>query len=165
MFDIEVVKMSTGGLRGYTTKDDESWHKFKKWLENLEAGEFFNLEVYQPRNPKLHRKFFALLRYGFDHWEPELGRKRLTYRGQPIEKSFEAYREQVIILAGYYEQSFTLKGEMQVRAKSIAFHAMGDEEFTQLYEAAVDVVRKHILTNYTREDLDEVLAHLERFGE
>jgi uncharacterized protein DUF1367 len=164
MATIEVVKMRDGNLRGYGQEHDRAYKRFKGWLKRLEPGEFFTFSWRQPRNPAFHRKFFALLNHGFEHWEPEQGRKRLTYRGRAIEKNFEAFRENIIILAGFYEQSFDLQGRMQLRAKSISFDKMGEEEFERLYEAVLKVLLEHVLTNYKRGDLERVVAELERFG-
>lgn len=163
MPEIELVKMSTGGLRGFRQDDDRAWKRFKGWVKRLEPGEFFTLSYRRPRNVKLHRKFFAMLNYAFEHWEPERARKRLTYKGAPIEKNFEAFREQVTILAGFYEQAFDLTGRMTLRARSIAFDKMDDDEFARLYEAVFDVLWKHVFINHTREDLEGVIAKLEGF--
>lgn len=164
MPEFDLVKMSTGGLRGLTQDDDKSYRRFKTWLDRLQAGEFFTMLIKRPRSPKFHRKFFKMLRVAFDHWEPARGRKRLTYRGQPIAKNFEAFREKVLILAGYYEQTFDLAGRMQLRAKSIAYERLDDDEFAVVYEAVLNVLLEHVLTNYKREDVDHVVEQLERFG-
>lgn len=158
-----LVKMSNGELRGFRQDDDKAWKRFKAWWKRLEPGEFFTLSYKRPRNGKVHRKFFAMLNYAFQHWEPARARKRLTYKGLPIEKNFDAFREQVTILAGFYEASYDLKGRVKLKAKSIAYDKMDDDEFVRLYEAVFDVLMKHVFINHTREDLREVIAKLEEF--
>lgn len=163
MPEIELVKSSKGDLHGYGTENQERWAKFKRFTTNLEAGECFTFTYKQPRNPKFLRKYFALLNLAFDAWEPGATRKRLTYKGRVIAKDFEAFREEVTILAGFYEMTFDLRGRMSLRAKSIAFHNMTEEEFGRLYEATVKVVLEHVLTNYKRDDLDRVVEEVQRF--
>ncbi len=120
------------------------------------------LEVVQPRNPKFHRKFFALLNLGFEAWEP--GRKHKTHKGIPVSKNFEQFREDITILAGFYEQTFDLHGRLKLKAKSISFAKMEEPEFEQLYSAVADVLLEHVLTKYAgREELDSVVNQLMGF--
>lgn len=163
---IEVVKTNRGELRGYGQENDEAFKRFKTFTKNLEPGEFFSFTYRRPRNIKFHRKYFALLDFLYDHWEPEQGRKRLTYKGHAIAKNREAFREQITILAGFYEQTFDLEGRMRLVAKSIAFDKMSEEEFAELYKATIDVGMKHILprTYINAGEVDQVvLKQLEDF--
>lgn len=161
---VNLVKTASGDLRGFGQAHDQEWKRLKGWMKKLEPGEFFTLTIKQQRNLKFHRKYFALLNFLFDHWEPEQGRKRLAYKGIPIEKSFESFREQTIILAGFYEQTFDLQGRMRLTAKSISFDKMSEDDFEQLYKATINVGMKHILPrSYTEDGLARVLEELERF--
>lgn len=126
-----------------------------------------------------HRKFFAMLNYAYDNWDPHPNPDALDsarwhngeagyyyeVRGQleEVTKSRDLFRKDLIILAGYYEAHFKITGEVRMEAKSIAFANMDDDEFYKLYYDVHDVIRKHILRNYTREELDRVLAEHERF--
>ena len=122
-----------------------------------------------------HRKFFAMLDYAFENWEPHGGGPdfvmeddegfKLKVRGEmvPVLKNRERFRKDLIILAGYYEATFNIKNEVRLEAKSMAFANMDDDEFTKLYYDVHDVIRRHILRNYSREDFDRVLAEHERF--
>ncbi len=117
--DLNAVRKFLFGLfKGATDKDDKRWNRFWRMCTGKEAGEMFDLETVFPRNPKFHRKMFALLSVGFDSWEPD--RKRFNYNGRPIEKNFERFREQVLILAGHYDQVFSLRDDKMelVRSRS-----------------------------------------------
>lgn len=150
-------------FKGANEDDDKAWHRFWNRLKRLDAGEISFLEFVIPRNGKFHRKYFALLDVGFDAWEP--GRKHKSYKGIPVAKSREQFREDVIILAGFYEQTFNLKGEMKIRAKSISFANMDDAEFERLYSATVDVLLRTVLTNYKdRDELDAVVEKIVGFA-
>jgi hypothetical protein len=164
MPEFDLVKTGEGTFRPLTAADAEVAARYARFKERLEPGEFYNVTYKQPRNPAFHRrKFFALLNIGFEAWEPERGRKRLKYKGQAIAKNFEAFREDITILAGFYEVTFDLKGRMSLKAKSIAFHNMEEDEFSRVYEAVVKVVLEQVLTNYKRDDLDRVVEEIQRF--
>lgn len=163
MAEFEAVKTSDGKLRGFTQQDEEARVKFKKFVDELEAGEFFRLTYKRERNPKFHRKLFAMLKLAFDAWEPEKGRKRLTYKGAPIEKDFDQFRRDMLIRAGFYVAKYDAKGRVMLEAQSISFANMDDERFAEVYEAVLKVCLTDILTNYTRADADRVIEEMQRF--
>jgi hypothetical protein len=149
-------RFMAGFIDGLGDANKKSWRGFLRRLMNLEPGEIAQVEAKIPRNPKFHRKFFALLQLGFDAWEP--GRKHKTYKGKPIAKNFENFREEITILAGFYEQTFDIRGRMKLRAKSISFANMEDPEFEQLYSSVADVLLEHVLAKYAnRAEMDAVV--------
>lgn len=147
---------------GMTDNDKKGWLRFVPWLIRKEIGELFEISIKWLRNPKFHRKFFALLKVGFDAWEPD--RVRYSYKGKPITKNFEHFREDITILAGYYEQVFNLNGEMTLKAKSISFANMEEDEFEMLYSDVADVILAKVCTRYAgRAELDIVVDRVMRF--
>jgi hypothetical protein len=155
--DLQVIrKFIFGVVDGARETDKKSWRRFWGGILRLGSGEMALVDLIFPRNPKFHRKFFALLGVGYDAWEP--GRKHKTYKGKPIAKNFDQFREDVIILAGYYDQTFTLRGDMRLKAQSIRFSKMNQDQFEELYSAVADVLLREVLTKYAgREELDEVV--------
>lgn len=151
-------------IRGLTEKDNKSWRRFWKSLINKECGEIAFIEACIPRNYKFHKKLFALLTVGFDNWEPD--RKRYSYNGREIAKNFERFREQVLIMAGHYDQVFSLRGDkMELVAKSISYAAMDDGEFEALYSSVVDVLLREVCTRYKgRTELESVAEQVMRFA-
>lgn len=129
------------------------------YIAKLKLGAGVTVEIKRHRNPAFHRKYFALLNIAFDAWEPA----EATYKGQVVGKNFDQFRNDIVVLAGHYEMAVNLKGETRLTAKSISFASMGQEEFEQLYDATVNVVLTRILTNYTRDDLDQVVEQVLRF--
>jgi hypothetical protein len=123
------------------------------------TGEIVQAKVTKPRNPKFHRKFFALLNVGFDYWTPEA-----EYKGRVVEKNMDRFREEVTILAGYYDVVASLGGSVRLKAKSIAFANMEEDEFERLYSAVINVILQKVLTTWTREDLDDVVDQVLRFA-
>lgn len=149
-------------LGGVSEQDNKAWRKFWKRINNLEVGEIVDFEAIFPRNGKFHRKFFALLNFAFEAWHPE--RKHKQYKGQPVAKSFERFRKDVVIQAGYYDQTFDLDGNMKLEAQSISFASMDDVQFEQVYSAVATVVLEKVLTNYAgRDELDDVMAKVVGF--
>ena len=151
-----------GALDGLSQDDKRAWRRFWRRLIKAEPGELIRCEMAFPRNGRFHRKFFALLSVGFDAWETS--RKHKTYKGRPVEKNFETFREDVTVLAGFYDQHYDLRGRMVLRAKSIRFAKMDEAEFERLYAAVADVLLQHVLTRYAgREELDAVVEKIAGF--
>jgi hypothetical protein len=158
--DKEAVKRFLFGcINGVGGADRKSWNKMWRKVLNLEPGEMIKFDVVFPRNPYFHRKFFAMLNIGFDAWEPN--RKNKTYKGKPVAKSLDAFREDVLILAGFYTQTFGLDGKLQLKAKSISFAKMDEVQFEEVYSAVANVILEKVLTSYKgREELDEVVERV-----
>lgn len=163
MAEINLVKLPDGGLRGMSDRDQAAYNRFRSRLKNAEPGEVIEIEAKLPRNSRFHRKFFSLLNLGFDHWEP--GRKHKQYKGMPVAKNFDHFRKEVTILAGFYEQTFDLEGNMKLEAKSISFASMEDDEFEAVYSAVLNVLLDKVFTRYAgRADVDAVIDQIMRFA-
>lgn len=143
-------------FEGRTDEDASAWKKLWARLIKSEPGQIVNIEASFPRNLKFHRKFFALLNLGFEAWQPAT-----KFKGMEIAKDFDQFRSDVTILAGFYEQTFTLDGAMSLKAKSIAFGSMEEPEFEALYSAVVNVLLQRVLTTYEdRAQLDAVVDQI-----
>lgn len=148
-----------GTFDGWRNDDKKGWRRIWKRLIDLEPGEFAVIEFIIPRNAKFHRKFFSMLNFAFDSWEPK--RTRKTYKGKEVAKNFERFRKDVLIMAGFYDQTFDLRGNMKLEAHSISFASMDDAEFEQVYSAVATVILEHVLTGYSgREELDRVVDQM-----
>lgn len=149
----------TGILDGVTDSDKKAWRRFWKRINNLEPGEVINFEAIFPRNGKYHRKFFSMLNFAFESWEPD--RVRKTYKGQPVAKNFDRFRRDIVIQAGFYDQTFDIDGNMKLEAHSISFANMDDEQFDAVYSACVDVILSKVLTTYNgRAEFDSVMEKM-----
>lgn len=125
-------------------------------LEKFAPNSVLKCELKQSRNIGFHRKFFALLDVAFEAWECPV----LEYKGQPISKEREQFRSDITILAGFYTASVNFKGEVRLKAKSISFASMKQDEFEVLYSNFIDVVLAQVLTSYTREELERVVSKI-----
>lgn len=148
-------------LRGVSDEDQRAWKRLWRRVQALEAGECMALHMTFPRNSRFHRKFFALLRLGFDAWTPE----EVPHAGAPAEKQFDRFRRDVTILAGYFDRVFGVDGSMRLEARSISFASMDDAEFEQLYSAVADVLLQRVLVNYQgRAEVDRVVDEIVRMA-
>jgi hypothetical protein len=129
------------------------------FLAKLKLGAGVTVEIKRHRNPAFHRKYFALLNLAFEAWEPTVA----TYRGETVGKNFDQFRNDITVLAGHYEMAVNLRGETRLTAKSISFASMSAEAFESLYSATINVILTKIMTNYTRDDLDNVIDQLLSF--
>ncbi|MBY0243036.1 MAG: DUF1367 family protein [Burkholderiaceae bacterium] len=130
------------------------------FIQKMKLGELVHSDFKRVRNYKFHKKYFALVSFAFDQWEPRSG---LTYQGQPVAKNKERFRKDIAILAGFFETTVNLKGEVRLEAKSISFAQMDEIEFEALYNETINVILQRVLTKYTRDDLDAVVEQLLRF--
>lgn len=142
--DIFLRKLPTGALVPDTEKDAELLKKFK-------TGDPLKCTIVRPRNYKFHKKFFSLINHSFDCWEPE---------NEVGEKNKDQFREDLIILAGFYHRYIRLDGSTRIKAKSVSFANMDQDEFDELYDKVLQVILDKVLRNYTKEDLDMVVSEI-----
>jgi len=112
-------------------------------MKRVKEGRMCQVELVQPRNIKFHGKFFSLLNFAFQYWEPE----HEELNGMTAEKDFERFRKDAIILAGYRHAVVNLKGEVRYEADSIAFGNMDEEEFGKLYKSVFNVLWRLVMSN------------------
>lgn len=136
----------------------------KKLVASVAFGDGFSVEAKKARNIKFHRLFFALLNFAFDMWDPPAERE---FRGQPIQKNFERFREEVLILAGHYDPVYSLDGSLKLEAKSIAFANCDEHEFRGVYGAVLNVVWDRVFRGAhfrSKDEVEEVVRQLLAYG-
>jgi len=133
-----LVKKTNGGLKPMYDSDYEIYSKIK-------IGEEFEIEYRKARNPKFHKKAFALF--------------KLCFENQEAYSNLNDLRRDLIITAGYYTESANmLTGEVFKHAKSISFANMDELEFNQLYDAIKSVIIEWI--GVTNEEIEsEILQY------
>jgi hypothetical protein len=135
----------------------------EKFLKSLKLGEGMWIEVKRQRNVRFHRRFFALLNMAFDLWEPA-GSK--TFNGRPVEKHFERFREEVLVLAGHYDVSYGLDGSVRFTARSISFGKCDEHEFNDVYRSVLGVVWNQIFAGAgfkSEAEVEQVVSQLLAF--
>lgn len=128
-------------------------------IKALKNGQGIRLTMKRVRNIGHHQKYFALLNLAYDAWEPTA-----EYKGEKVQKNFEQFRNDITVLAGFSETTVTLRNEIRVKAKSISFGSMSQEDFEILYSRTIDVILSRILTNYTKDDLDNFVSNILGFS-
>lgn len=116
----------------------------QEYLRKIAAGEVIQCSVRKARNYKFLKKFMALLKTGFECQEQY--------------PTFEAFREEVTILAGWFTTHAHRDGRVSLQAKSIAFDNMDELEFERLYQAAINVLLQHFVAKMTEAELREAVA-------
>lgn len=147
-----------GGMLVADNEETADWLNTKVKVGAVVSGEFV-----QPRNYEFHKKFFALLHFAFECWEPDLG----EYNGLPVQKNFERFRKDITIACGFYDLVTNIRGETRAEAKSISFASMGEDEFNKLYQSTITLMisKYQILTGYRSwQEVDDVINQLLRFA-
>lgn len=111
-------------------------------MQSLKTAELHTVEIKQTRNPAFHRKMFAFFNFCYEHFD---GAKIMEH-GTP-EAQFDRFRKDLTILAGYYEQTVRLNGEIRTEAKSLAVGNMDPDEFKKCYTALINAASKNIFNN------------------
>lgn len=134
-------------------------HEAGEFILHLKQGAVVKAKITQPRNYGHHKKYFVLLNYAYDCFEPDI-----EYKGEKIEKNFDRFRDDIQILAGYGIPTVNIKGEVRYISKSVSFGSMSQDEFEKLYSNVINVILKHVLANHTREDLDQIVSEVLNFA-
>ena len=108
-------------------------------LRKVHSGEMLKAEITRPRNVRFLKKFFALLKIGFENQEHY--------------NSLESYRKVITMRAGFFETIITEKNGVIYYPKSISFASMDELEFQEVYNSVLDVILQSI--GACREDIEE----------
>lgn len=144
MAELLMIRQPGGALHPATDEDAEALRKIK-------AGTAVRVEVKQIRNYKFLRKWFTLAKFAFDIWSETI--EPQEYRGQPVAPEFDRFRKDLIILCGYFNAVYNVRGDVRLEAKSISFAGMDEQTFEALYSKTINVILAKILTgsNLTEE--------------
>lgn len=115
---------SLSGIPCLIPTDAESEEAVRKSL-----GKVVLVKTQRARSPEQHRMFFAVMRVVFENQEQF--------------KTINDLKEATLIELGYSELRETFKGDRYRVAQSIAFHKMKHEDFTKLFDAALELWSRH----------------------
>lgn len=152
MTTLALAKISAGTLIAI---DDDSC----EYIAKMKDGDAITVTAKKLNNPQFHRKLFALFKLAYDAWEAP----NLEYKGQVVAKNFDQFRRDITILAGFYETTVNLKGEVRLIAKSLAFDKMDNDGREKVYSAVIDVILARILRDKSREELDDWVERVMQF--
>ncbi|WP_340608059.1 DUF1367 family protein [Xenorhabdus bharatensis] len=131
--EIQVVKSPGGIFVPAFEHDLPRLTKFKN-------GEMYTADIKLTRNPAFHRKMFVFFKFCFEHWSADkAGLDCMDEHSQ-----FTRFRKDLTILAGFYEQTVRLNGEIRTEAKSLSYANMEPDEFERCYSAMINAALRHI---------------------
>jgi hypothetical protein len=152
--ELMMLKTPTGSL---VPMDDEQADAMKR----IRPGSVIKCNVTEMRNGPFFRKWWTLAKMAFD-----LSSERMTpreHKGKQVLPSFDAFRKDLTILAGYYEATYKYDGTVRLQAQSLQWSKMDEETFEKLYSASIDAVLQKILPGMNEVDLkraiDQTLAY------
>lgn len=128
-------------------------------LQRVKIGSTCECSIKELRNPQFHAKFMALMRIGFRQFSDNIPYQE--HNGEPVKPSFDRFRKDVTIAAGYYSHTFDLDGKLKLEAQSISFDRMSQGDFEKLYSAAMDVLLSR-LSGYTKSDIEAETENIVR---
>ena len=124
-FSANIEKTDNGMvIRPLYSSDAEQMQKLKQNTE-------YRFDVKQARNVDFHRKFFALIKLGFENQEEY--------------NNIEHYRKIITMKAGFYETIETLKGTVYLPT-SISFDSLDQTTFEELFSRVLDVIANELDT-------------------
>lgn len=112
-------------------------------LTRFKTGEMYEIELKLTRNPAFHRKVFAFFKFCYEHW-CNTGTNWEMLRD---DAQFDVFRKNLTVLAGYYDEFFTIKGTVRVEAKSLSYGNMDPEEFERCYSALINAAIRNVFNN------------------
>jgi hypothetical protein len=133
-------------------------------LKTLAAGEVVNVQWSKMRNGRFFRKWWVLAKFAFDIWRAR-GSETAEHNGVKVNRSFNVFRRDLIVMSGYFEPVFRADGKMKLEPMSIAWANMDEETFAKLYDATIDTILNKVLPNagLSRESIEDAVNELLRF--
>jgi hypothetical protein len=123
MTEMVIFRDKDGKLAGFGDKGRRAYAKFQRMVQELEVGETLAFSYKRPRSPQHHRFFFARMNNLLD-----------------MQESFKDLEELVVFLkvgAGLVDFMPSC-GQLVAVPKSISWHALDEQEFTDAHRAIVD---------------------------
>ena len=138
-----MIKMPGGALAPASEVEADKMSRFKN-------NELYEIEIKLSRNVGYHRMCFSFFNHCFAYWNSE---------NEYIEErtSFDMFRKEMIVLAGYRNVYHTIDGGVRVEAKSISFSAMSQDEFEALYKSLIRVAMTKIFNDCSIETEQKLL--------
>ena len=120
-------------------------------IRALTPGKPVLVEVSQSRSTKQHRLYFAMLRKVHENL-PDESRNRFP--------TVDALREAVQLACGWFERFQGLDGRTYLKAKSIAWDKMDQDEFGLMFREAMEVLCRYVIEDLDNEALVDELQEM-----
>jgi hypothetical protein len=141
--EIQVIRTADGGIQPFRDEDKEN-------LKHLPMGKPLRAEIKVMHNYKFHCKLMALFQFAYWNWAPDY----TNFKDRTANKSFENFRRDIVVLAGYYEVIHSMNGKgFRLEAWSLKYSKMDDPMKEKVYNACAQVILSKIMPHYTIEEL------------
>jgi len=134
MNDLMFIKAAAG----LVPADDQT----RDWYSKKKLGSTIQVDATEMRNGAFFRKWFALVKLGFDYWKDDAA--TIEFKGERVQPDFERFRKDVTISAGFYYPVVNLKGEVRIEPESLKWSQMTEERFSELYNATIQVLLQRV---------------------
>ena len=114
------------------------------------VGQGIRATVRRARNYKFLQKIHCLFKLAYDYF-CEHGVGEQVYKGEKVVPSYDRFRHDLVILAGYYTPVFNIRGDLRLEPKSISYAKCSEEEAEKIYSSCIDVALKHVYKTTTDE--------------
>lgn len=157
MEDIVMIKGPNNSLHPATEEDAARVAKYK-----MGQGVRLKSTKVHEHNLKFHQKLIMLFRLCYERFV-ERADVGVEYKGQQVKPSFDAFREELTILAGHYTVSHSLNGSFRLHAKSISYNNRTDEEKEAIFSDVINAALRHVYQGQMkdaelRNAVDQLLA-------
>lgn len=158
MSTVHLVRVLNGLVPA--TDDDASM------VNKVPMGSVVKVELTQMRNGKFFRKWWALAKVAYDIWCEDKVESGVEFKGQVVRPSFDRFRKELTVLAGFYTPVWNINGDMRVEAASLQWSKMSEEAFERLYAKTLDVIINKVLANrkFSEKDIDEMVERVMHFA-
>ena len=133
---IVLVKQPNGLFSPFTPEDEEI-------AQCWNSGAVYRCEFRAIRNLKFFRKLFSLFKLAFEYWDTVEVETASHGKIKPV-KCFNEYRKWLTVRAGHYEVIGYPDGSVRLRAKSLKFALMSEDEFHDVYKSIRDTIWRDI---------------------
>ena len=156
MSSVTIYKDDTGKLAGFGASGARAYNKFLKAVRSLDVGEMLTFSFKVPRAPSFHRFYFVTLQALFD--------------AQEQFADFDEFRKWLQVGAGHVRFVPGPSGRMVALPKSIAYDALEQDKFEELYEKVKEFMRTeharqflwgHLSSEQSAQTVDAVLSEFE----
>ena len=132
-------------IKGLNNKFSIAYDSDYETAKKIKVNEPYEYDFKNVRNPRHHRKYFALL--------------NLVVSNTEKFKDVNHLRMILAIECGHYDELIDpLSGEVRIIPKSISFSSMGQDEFSELYSKSLDYCCK-VLGVEKSEIIEEINQH------
>ena len=146
--EIMLIKSVSGVLIPMGDEEAES-------IRRIRSGSVVKCNITEMRNGAFFRRWWSLAKLAFDMSSDRMQPRE--HKGRQVLPCFDEFRKDLIILSGYYDVVYKYDGSFRLKAKSLKWSQMSEDEFAKLYSATIDAVLQKILPDIDAKYLESAV--------